>query len=198
MEQRTTEWFKARLGKITASGVSKLFSGKATYEGYIFEKLSERLTGELKEHKVTAAMQWGIDHEKEALDAYAFATKHKVQKVFFINHPEIEMAGASPDGLVGDEGLVEVKCPESKTHIGFLVTGEPKEEYMRQMIFQMACTGRQWCDFMSYDPRFPTKFRMRVKRFFRDDSAIKKVEEKVIKALEEIDQMEEQLCSGGN
>ena len=138
-------------------------------------------------------MDWGTKTEPEARNAYRETVFEEVNEVGFIPHPSIIDAGASPDGLVGDDGLVEIKCPESHTHIGYFLDGNVPEKYTHQMQWQMACTGRQWCDFVSYDPRCPEGLRLFVKRLDRDDIYISTAEETVRRFLAEVDVMVEKL-----
>ncbi|SPU26477.1 putative phage-type endonuclease [Candidatus Bartonella washoeensis] len=160
MEQRTAEWFQARLGKVTASNVYSILSKTAKglptskYEDYKIKLITERLTGENSPHYETEDMRWGVENEENALKEYAFIYDANITRCGFIQHPTMEMAGASPDGLIGEDGLIEVKCPRSATHMRFCIDDKIKPEYHAQMQFQMACTGRKWCDFVSFDPRF--------------------------------------------
>jgi hypothetical protein len=132
-------------------------------------------------------MEWGTDNEAEARLAYEFRTDATVDQVGFILHPRIEMSGASPDGLVGADGLVEIKCPNTATHIETLLTGAIPGKYETQMLWQMACTDRAWCDFASFDPRLPEEMRLFVKRFARDDARIAEMEEAVREFLFDLD-----------
>ncbi|WP_412058212.1 lambda exonuclease family protein [Bartonella sp. DGB2] len=204
MEQRTAAWFDARLGKVTASKVycvvNRTAKGlpSAAYEDYKIQLLTERLTGKAIETYVTAAMQWGIDHEYDALEDYSFMTGHEVSACGFISHPSIAMAGASPDGLVGDDGLIEIKCPHSTTHARFLIDGVIKPEWQAQMQFQLACTGRQWVDFISFDPRFSERnasLRSEIKRLWRDEARIQEIEACVHAFLEEVQALEDKLTA---
>ncbi|EJF76552.1 hypothetical protein MCO_01619, partial [Bartonella sp. DB5-6] len=204
MEQRTAEWFQARLGKVTASNVynvlSKTAKGLPTskYEDYKMKLMTERLTGEISQSYTTAAMQWGVVYEENALKEYEFIYDTNVTKCGFIQHPKIEMAGASPDGFIGEDGLVEVKCPRSTTHLRFFMDGEIKPEYYAQMQFQMACTGRKWCHFISYNPNFvgrSTGLRMKIKRVHRDEEQIEEINKAVEAFLAEIDQDMKQILT---
>ncbi|WP_375667890.1 MULTISPECIES: lambda exonuclease family protein [unclassified Bartonella] len=204
MEQRTAEWFQARLGKVTASNIysvlSKTTKGLPTskYEDYKIKLMTERLTGETSPYYETEDMRWGIEHEDDALREYGFIYDADITKCGFIQHPTIEMAGASPDGLIGEDGLIEVKCPRSVTHMRFCIGDEIKPEYHAQMQFQMACTGRKWCDFVSYDPRFTGEFfhlRMKVKRILRDDQQIEQINQAVETFLAEIQREIKQLST---
>lgn len=192
MDQQSEEWFSARLGKVTASRVADVIartkSGPAaTRANYMAELVAERLTGARGETFTNAAMQWGTDNEAEARMAYEFRTDATVEQVGFVLHPTIEMAGASPDGLVLADGLVEIKCPQTATHIETLLTGSIPGKYETQMLWQMACTGRVWCDFASFDPRLPEEMRLFVKRFDRDDKRIAEMEEQVREFLFDLD-----------
>ncbi|GAA5100362.1 lambda exonuclease family protein [Bartonella acomydis] len=197
MEQRTAEWFQARLGKVTASNVynvlSKTAKGTPTskYEDYKLKLMTERLTEEISQSYIMPAMQWGIEHEEDALREYAFIYDTEVTGCGFIQHPTIQMAGASPDGFVGEDGLVEVKCPQSVHHLRFFIDDTIKPEYIAQMQFQMACTGRKWCHFMSYNPHFvgrSSHLRMKIKRVDRDEEQIQQINQAVEIFLEEIEQ----------
>ncbi|EJF84068.1 hypothetical protein MCU_00736 [Bartonella elizabethae Re6043vi] len=197
MEQRTAEWFQARLGKVTASNVynvlSKTAKGMPTskYEDYKIKLMTERLTEEISQSYTTPAMQWGIEHEEDALREYAFIYDTEITQCGFIQHPTIQMAGASPDGFVGEDGLVEIKCPQSPNHLRFFIDSNIKPEYHAQMQFQMACTGRKWCDFVSYNPNFvgkSTSLRMKIKRINRDEEQIEQINQAVEIFLAEIEQ----------
>lgn len=146
------------------------------------------LTGTVEQSFTSPAMQWGTDNEGKARDAYSFFTGNTVEEIAFINHPTIEQAGASPDGLVGDDGLVEIKCPNSNTHCAILLTGKIKNEYLLQMQWQMACSDREWCDFVSYDPRFPEELVIFIKRVARDDKLIAEITDEVTKFLAELNE----------
>jgi putative phage-type endonuclease len=192
MEQRSPEWFAARCGKATASRVAditaKTKSGpSALRANYAAQLVAERLTGKTQEGFSNAAMQWGTDNEADARAAYAFWNDAQVAEVGFVPHPNIGMAGASPDGLVGDDGLVEIKCPNTATHIETLLNGGIPAKYHVQMQWQMACTGRQWCDFVSFDPRMPESMRLFVQRIHRDDERITELEAEVAAFLREVD-----------
>lgn len=189
--QGTDEWHKLRLGKVTASRVAdvvaKTKSGySASRANYAAELIQERLTGLRTEGFTSAAMQWGTDMEPEARSAYEFFRAEEVVQVPFVGHPTIGDAGASPDGLVGPEGLVEIKCPNTATHIETLRFKQVPAKYITQMQWQMACTGRKWCDFVSYDPRMQDSMRFFCKRIHRDDEMIASLEAEVIGFLKEV------------
>ena len=193
MEQRSSEWHQARLGKLTASriadAVAKTKTGwGASRANLMAELVCERLTGVPAERFVNAAMQYGTDTEPEARSAYEFELGVTVQEVGFIDHPSVAMAGASPDGLVGGEGLVEIKCPQSAAHIDTLLTKAVPEKYVKQMQWQMACTGRRWCDFATYDARMPQELQLWILRVPRDDKMIADLEKEAGLFLAELDE----------
>jgi putative phage-type endonuclease len=201
IQQGTPEWFAQRLGKATASRikdiVAKTKTGYSTSrDKYLTQLLLERLTGTVAESYSDAAMAWGNDTEPFARAAYEAQKGVMVDQVAFINHPTIEMAGASPDGLVGDDGLVEIKCPMSHTHLESLLGGLD-DQYKIQVNWQMACTGRKWTDLCSFDPRFPAELQLVIKRFERDDAFIATLEEEVIKFLKELDDKLNKVKSRG-
>ena len=196
--QRTDEWFACRLGKVTASRVADIMaktkSGpSASRKNYMAELVCERLTGAKAEGFTSSAMQWGIDHETEARQAYEAQAFVDVVQVGFVNHPSIEMAGCSPDGIVELEGLVEIKCPNSAKHIETLLSREADKQYFAQMQMQMACTGRKWCDFVSFDPRLPADLQLFVSRVPRDDAFIAEMEKEITSFLSELDATVEKL-----
>lgn len=192
MDQRTPEWFVARCGRITASRVSDVVARTKTGWGasranYMAELIAERLTGDCAASFTNAAMQWGTDTEPMALAAYGFHADAEVIPEGFVIHPQIPMSGASPDGLVGLEGLVEVKCPNTATHIETLIGQQIPSKYETQMLWQMSCTGRKWCDFVSFDPRLPDEMRLFVKRIWRDDERVAFLEAEVAAFDVEVD-----------
>lgn len=198
MEQRTESWFQARLGKVTASRIADLMaktkSGySASRDSYMAQLTIERLTQKPTEGYTNAAMAWGVDQEPFARAAYETKTGELVTEVGFIVHPEIDQAGASPDGLVGDEGMVEIKCPESKTMIETLLSDRVPDKYFKQMQWQMACTGRKWCDYVVFDPRMPENLQLCVRRVERDDYIIDEIKSEIKKFLAELDQQVNRL-----
>ena len=193
MDQRTDEWYAARLGKVTASRLSDVLATIKTGEAaaranYRIELVAERLTGKSTPSFTSAAMQWGVDCEPMARSAYETATGLIVTEVGFGDHPTIAMTGASPDGLVGDDGLIEIKCPDPKTHIETLTSKQVPEKYIPQMQWQMACTGRAWVDFVSFDPRLPEHLMLEIIRVDRDQSLIDKYSEAVNRFLADVSQ----------
>lgn len=191
--QGSPEWFAERCGKATASRIADIVartkSGySASRANYAAQLVAERLTGTVAESYTNAAMQWGTEKEPEARAAYEWETDATVVEVGFVAHPTIAMSGASPDGLVGGDGLVEIKAPNTATHIETLLGGTVPAKYVTQMQWQMACTGRRWCDFVSYDPRLPDEMRLFVQRVERDDTRIAELEEEVSAFLAEVDE----------
>lgn len=191
MIQGSPEWLALRAGKVTASRVAdviaKTKSGPAASRAnYMAELVAERLTGTATEGFTSAAMQHGKDTEPQARAAYEFARGVDVAELAFAAHPTIENAGASPDGMVGDDGLIEIKCPNTATHIDTLLGGSIPDKYIVQMQWQMACTGRQWCDFVSFDPRLPESMALYIQRVPRDDARITQLEVEVVTFLVEV------------
>jgi putative phage-type endonuclease len=198
-EQGTAEWKAERLGKVTASRIADLMAKTKTGWGasranYRAQLVAERLTGTVSDSYTNGAMQWGTEMEPEARLAYELTNAVNVAQVGFIQHPEIEQSGASPDGLVGESGLVEIKCPQTATHIETLLSGSVPGKYAMQMQWQMACTGRLWCDFVSYEPRMPEDMRLWVCTVQRDDKMIADLEREVRVFLAEIDDTVAALC----
>lgn len=189
--QGSDEWKSLRLGKVTASRVAdvvaKTKSGySASRANYAAQLIAERLTGTPAESYTNAAMQHGTETEPEARAAYEFYQGVTVREVAFVPHPKIDQAGCSPDGLVDDGGLVEIKCPNTATHLETLLGQVIPSKYDTQMQFQMACTGRTWCDFVSYDPRMPENMRLFIKRVARDDKRIAELESEIAAFLLEM------------
>jgi putative phage-type endonuclease len=192
IEQGSPEWFAARCGRVTASRVADIIaktkSGpSASRANYLAELVAERLTGTTAPAFTNDAMRWGTEQEPAARLAYEFREEVEVVQVGFVIHPRIEMAGASPDGLVCDDGLVEIKCPNTATHIDTLLGQAVPAKYATQMQWQMACTGRQWCDFVSFDPRLPVDMQMFIRRVNRDADLIADLEAEVEAFLRELD-----------
>ena len=193
MEQRTEDWFSARLGKVTASSLYKVLAKTKTGNGadrgnYMTQLVLERVTGSKAESYTKASMQWGIDQEPFARAAYEASRGVLVDEVGFIPHPTIEASGASPDGLVGDDGMVEIKCPDSKTALECWLSDNPVEsKYFAQMQWQMRCADRSWCDYVVFDPRMPEKAQLFVTRVKRDDKWLEATEKEVIKFLSEVE-----------
>lgn len=182
--QGSPEWKALRCGKVTASRVADVVAKtktgySASRANYLAQLIAERLTGSPAESYTNAAMQHGVDTEPEARAAYEFYQGVTVEQIAFVPHPKIDQAGASPDGLVDDDGLVEIKCPNTATHLETLLGQAVPAKYADQMQFQMACTGRKWCDFVSYDPRMPEHMRLFIRRVARDDKRINDLETEI-------------------
>jgi len=193
VQQGSEEWKTLRLGKITASRVSQVM-GKSR-QNFLAIIAAERISKQA-ESFTNAAMQWGIDTEPFAREAYEARNGVKVVQVGFCLHPTIKDAGASPDGLVGDDGLIEIKCPNTSTHVGTLIDQKAPTKYIPQIQFQLACTGRQWCDFVSFDPRIEQSFfQIRVER---DNEYIEKIEKEVSEFLEEVEKLVNQIQGNTN
>lgn len=190
-EQGAPAWHAYRLGKVTASRVADVIAKTksgwgASRANYAAELVAQRLTGTAPEGYTNAAMQWGIDTEPQARKVYEMMRDVEVQQVGTVQHPTIAMSCASPDGLVGDDGLIEIKCPSVAVHIETLLSEAIPAKYITQMQWQMACTGRQWCDFVSFDPRMPGEMQLFVARIGRDDAAIRDLTTQIEVFLDEV------------
>lgn len=198
MEQRSDEWFAARLGKVTASKVADVIAKtktgySASRENYMAQLICERMTGQKQESFTNAAMEWGTTTEPLARAAYEAHANVLVNEVGIIDHPFLPMCAASPDGLVDIDGMLEIKCPNTATHFDTLLSGFVPSKYIPQMQWQMACAGRLWVDFVSFDPRAPEGLQFFVKRVDRDDAYIQGLEAEVHKFLRELEQRIEKL-----
>lgn len=192
MEQRSPEWFAARLGKVTASKVADVIAKtktgySASRDNYMAQLVCERMTGVQAEGFTNTAMQWGTDQEPLARAAYEAAKDVLVDETGFVIHPRISEAGASPDGLVGDDGLIEIKCPNTATHIDTVLSEKVPGKYFTQMQWQMACTERKWCDFVSFDPRMPEGLQLFIQRVDFDPEYVKMLETEVTAFLNELE-----------
>jgi len=190
MEQRTEEWFAAKLGKVSASRVAdvlaKIKTGEsASRKNYKMELVVQRLTNKVGESFTNAAMEWGTEQEPFARMAYEAHTGTFVKEEGFVDHPTIEGFGCSPDGIVG-EGLIEIKCPNTANHIETVLENKAPSKYIPQMQCQMACTGAKWCDFVSFDPRVPEDLQLFVVRVERDQEYIDSMEVEVKQFLSEV------------
>ena len=190
--QGSEEWLAARCGSLGASSIADMVAKTRTGWGASRFNLAaklvcERLTGTPQESYTNAAMQWGHDTEPQARAMYEFMRDVAVQQVGLVLHPSISKSHASPDGLVGDDGLIEIKCPNTATHIETLLSEDVEGRYVKQMQWQMACCGRAWCDFVSFDPRLPAEMQMFVQRVRRDDEFIAELEREARLFLAEID-----------
>ena len=191
VEQGSIEWLHMRLGKLTASRMADVLattkSGpSASRKNYLAQLVAERMTGQPAESFNNAAMQWGTDNEPLARAEYEMIKDIMVDQVDFVDHPTIEWCGASPDGLCGDNGLVEIKCPNTATHIDYILAGVTPSKYHPQMALQLLCTGREWCDFVSYDPRMPDKHKLFIARFTPGAEYLEKVESAAVEFLADV------------
>jgi len=198
IEQGTPEWFAARLGKATGSRIADIIAKTKTgystsRANYAAQLVCERLTGKVAESFTNAAMQWGTETEPLARAAYEVKTGEMVDQVGFVDHPSIENSGASPDGLVGLFGMLEIKCPNTATHIETLLSQQVPTKYITQMQWQMACAGRQWCDFVSFDPRMPENLQLFIKRVEYDPPYVAMLEKEVIQFLMDVEANVNQL-----
>ena len=198
IEQGTEEWFAIRCGKVTASRIADIIAttksgysaSRANYEAQL---ICEILTGKPAESFTNAAMQWGTETEPLARAQYELKTGNMVNQVGFVVHPIIEQAGASPDGLIGEDGCIEIKCPNTSTHLDTLLSQKVPSKYITQMTWQMVCTGRKWCDFVSYDPRLPENLQLFIERIELDEDYAKKLQNEVVMFLVEVNEKVEKL-----
>jgi putative phage-type endonuclease len=194
VEQGSSDWHQHRCGSLGASQVhevlAKTKSGYSAARGNAIARIvSEKLTGVVQETYKNAAMQWGNDTEPQARSAYSFFTGNPVSVVGMFKHPTMAGTHASPDGLVNDDGLIEIKCPNTLTHIETLDSEKIDPKYITQMQWQMFLTGRDWCDFVSFDPRMPDDLQLFIKRVRRDPQHISELCDEVSKFLGEVDEM---------
>jgi len=196
--QLSPEWFASRCGRLTGSRVAdataKTKTGwGASRKNYMSQLIVERLTGEVAESYSNTAMEHGTATEPQARDTYSFLKDVDVVETGSVDHPTIAMTSASPDGLVNDDGLVEIKCPNTATHIDFLLSGKIPSKYIKQMQWQMACTDRKWVDYVSFDPRLPEGLQIKVIRVDRDDEMIGSLSDDITGFLTELDDKIKQL-----
>ena len=186
--QGSEDWHAIRCGKATASRISDVLAKGAgkVRASYLTELAVERLTGKPTVGYKSAAMQRGNDLEPQARAAYEFLRREKVELVGFVHHPRIAMSGASPDGRVGARGHVQIKCPEAAAHFDYLEGGTLPKAYRDQVQWEMACDGRDWCDFVSFNPDFPAGMDLHVRRIARDDVEIATMEAEVERFLAEL------------
>jgi putative phage-type endonuclease len=200
IEQGSPEWFAQRCGKVTASCIADMMAKTKTGWGasrlnYRAKLVAERLTGIVEKGYTNSAMEWGSAMEADARTAYEFYRGVDVVLAEFVQHPTIAMSGASPDGYVASDGLVEIKCPNTATHIDTLLGQAVPGKYLLQCQWQLACTGRTWVDWVSFDPRMPEEMRLFVRRVERDDEKIAEITENVVCFLAEVDTMVGQLSA---
>lgn len=192
IEQGTEAWHQLRLGKVTASRVADILAQtrtgpSASRQNYLIELALQRSTGTIEPSYTNAAMEWGTQTEPQARVAYEVETGNFVDQVAFIDHPTITNFGCSPDGLIGDDGLIEIKCPNSATHWEYFKAKKPPQKYVTQIQTQLCVTGRKWCDFVSFDPRMPSRSQLLIVRVDRDEAFIAEIEEKVKQFLSEVE-----------
>lgn len=192
--QGTPEWKAARCGSLGASQIAEALAKARSGPGWgvgranvMAALIAERLTGQPSETYVSGPMQWGTDTEAQAREAYCFKTDAEIETVGLVRHPAITGAHASPDGLVNADGLVEIKCPNTATHLDTLLGASVPGKYVMQAQWQMACTGRLWCDLVSFDPRLPAEMQLWLRRIERDDGEIARLEAEVRTFLAELD-----------
>ena len=173
LKQGFAEWLQERIGRCTGSRVKDALAVRkdkqpaAPRTNYLIAVVTERLKGDAVEHFVTQAMEWGIATEKYARAAYEIRTGNEVDRVGISAHATIDDFMASPDGFVGDDGVVEFKCPNSTTHVAWMIADAIPEEHRYQLLAELSCSGRQWVDFVSFDPRLPPRMEMFIKRLER-------------------------------
>lgn len=197
--QDSADWMLARCGKFTASRASDLMartkSGPSASRRNLLALLAvERLTGQPVEGCQNDAMRRGTELEAEARDAYSFATGNAVEEAGFVECSDLPNTGCSPDGLIGDDGLLEIKCPASMAkHLDALRSGAHADEYRWQLQHQLMVTGREWVDASSYDPRFPDHLQLATVRVRRDESAITELREAILAADAEVEAIVREL-----
>ena len=192
VQQGTAEWHQLRLGKVTASRVADILAktktgASASKQNYLIELAIQRVTGAIEESYSNSFMQWGTETEPQARVAYEVATGNFVDQVPFVEHPSIKWFGCSPDGLVGDKGLVEIKCRNSANHWETIKLDEVPKKYWIQMQAQLSCTGKEWNDYVSFDPRMPERSQLYIKRVFRDEEFILDMESEVKNFIAEVE-----------
>tara|TARA_R110000868_G_scaffold40260_1_gene139128 strand:- start:233 stop:880 length:648 start_codon:yes stop_codon:yes gene_type:complete len=199
--QQSAQWFQERIGKLTASSMAaamdylKNGTPSAKRKDLQVQILAERMTDIIREVFVNAAMQWGVEQEANAKLMYVERTGLHVMPAPFCSHPKIENFGASPDGMIGHDGLLEVKCPTTPTYLKWVMAGVVPDEHKPQMLAQLACTGRKWVEFVAFDPRMPAGRRLFIRRYTPEAAEIAVVEAAAIKFLDEVDQMFDAICS---
>lgn len=198
MEQGTQEWLDCRIGKLTASKLNDALAMTKTGESatrinHRLELVAERFTQTKTAYFTNSAMQWGIDNEPLARAAYESYYIENVELIAFVDHSEIAMTGASPDGLIGKDGLIEIKCPNTTTHLTYINENVVPERYKKQMTWQIVCTGRKWCDFVSFDPRLPSKLQLFVIRYEPTEEEKEQLTQQVIAFLASVDELQNRI-----
>ena len=198
IKQGSDAWFRMRAGKVTASRVADILAKtktgpSASRQNYLIELALQRTTGIIQESYSNSAMEWGTQTEPQARVAYEVKSGNFVDQIAFIDHPSIKWFGCSPDGLVSDRGLLEIKCPNSATHWEYFKAKKPPQKYFIQMQAQIAVTGRDWCDFVSFDPRMPERSQLLVVRVNRDEAFIKTMEMQIMSFLSDVEAEVQQM-----
>lgn len=195
-QQKTAEWLTLRSGRISASRLGDVIAKPkrgteelARRRDYRMELLCERLTGRAAEHYVSRDMDHGVENEPYARAAYEISESVMVDEIGMAIHPTMDFASASPDGLVGDDGCIEIKCPRTATHLEWKMAGVVPEEHIPQMMWVMACCERKWADFISFDPRLPQRLRFFLARLHRDEKRIAEMEYEVMQFNSEVEEM---------
>jgi hypothetical protein len=203
-EQNSAKWISARTGRVTASRICDLMATlkrggeAASRRDYRAELIAERLTGKAESRYLSKEMRYGSEQEPFARTAYEIRSENIVDQVGFVFHPRLDFSGASPDGLIREDGGVELKCPKSTTHLAYMAAGTVPKEYEDQLLWNMACSEREWWDFVSFDPRLPEKLRLLIVRMPRDEARIGEIERGVMTLNNEIDTVCEQLGATAN
>ncbi len=198
--EQKADWLAARAGKLTASRMADamdfLKNGQSSQRrsDLMRDLLAERMTGESVRHFVNDAMQWGLEKECDAKAAYEALTGEFVAECGLYDHPEIDMFAATPDGLLGSDGLIETKCPTTPKFVRWVLAGTVPEEHKPQMAAQLLCTGRKWVEFVAYDPRVKHHARrLFIRRFEPEPSYLIKVEQSALVFLAEVEALWAQL-----
>jgi hypothetical protein len=193
-EQGTLEWKELRCGIVTASRFADVMDFTKKGEGagrkkYRSEIICEILTGQPYPQYESWEMKWGKDQEPFARAAYEMQHDVLVETPGFVKHATIARFGGSPDGYVGDDGMIQIKCPNTTTHLNWMLAGTIPVEHAPQMIAEMAVYGREWCDFVSFDPRLPEHLQLFVRRWSRNERLIAGTEQEVVHFNAEVDQV---------
>lgn len=199
--QGSAEWRAVRCGRVTASRVGDVIARTktgwaASRAAYLGQLLAERLTGSPVSVPSTPAMRWGVESEPLAKAAYCFLSDREIAPAGFVQHPNILMSGASPDGLLEAGGLIEIKCPTTVVHLETVAAGTVPAKHLPQIQWQLACTERDWCEFISFDPRLPEGLKLFASRVDRDDALIRDLEQHVHDFLDELDRKQDALIRG--
>lgn len=200
-DQSSPEWVVCRIGRITGSRVpdalKTIKSGAfaASRIDYAYDLALERLTGEPQGPDLSNVswVQDGKAWEADARALYEFRYNVTVEQIGFATHDELPMFGASPDGLIGDDGVLEIKAPKAKTHLQYLLGKVPPADYLGQMDAEIVCTGRKWCDFVSYNPKFPPHLQFFCVRYTPEQEKLRELEKAVVVFDGEVEAILEKL-----